>query len=64
MVDDVVSREWSNASDAWAEFVRMGKDYFREEMNNPAMFHMIGEVNKRQILDLSCGEGYNTRSAR
>ena len=61
MVDDVVSREWSNASDAWAEFVRMGKDYFREEMNNPAMFHMIGEVNKRQILDLSCGEGYNTR---
>jgi 2-polyprenyl-3-methyl-5-hydroxy-6-metoxy-1,4-benzoquinol methylase len=61
MVDDAISREWSNASEAWADFVRMGKDYFREEMNNPAMFQMIGDVNNSSLLDLSCGEGYNTR---
>jgi 2-polyprenyl-3-methyl-5-hydroxy-6-metoxy-1,4-benzoquinol methylase len=61
LVDDAVSKEWSDASEAWADLVRMGKDYFREEMNNPAMFQMIGDVNNRQVLDLSCGEGYNTR---
>jgi 2-polyprenyl-3-methyl-5-hydroxy-6-metoxy-1,4-benzoquinol methylase len=61
MVDDKVSREWNEASKPWADFVRMGKDYFREEMNNPAMLRMVGNVKDKQLLDLSCGEGYNTR---
>jgi ubiquinone/menaquinone biosynthesis C-methylase UbiE len=61
MVDDKVSREWDEASKSWADFVRMGKDYFREEMNNPATLRMIGNVKDKQLLDLSCGEGYNTR---
>lgn len=62
MVDkDQISREWDRASDSWADFVREGKDYFREEMNNPAAFKIIGNVKGKQVLDLSCGEGYNTR---
>jgi len=39
----------------------MGKDYFREEMNNPAALKMVGNVKDKHLLDLSCGEGYNTR---
>jgi ubiquinone/menaquinone biosynthesis C-methylase UbiE len=61
MVDDRVSREWDEASKSWADFVRMGKDYFREEMNYPATLKMVGNVKDKQLLDLSCGEGYNTR---
>jgi ubiquinone/menaquinone biosynthesis C-methylase UbiE len=56
-----VSREWNEASESWANFVREGKDYYREEMNNPAAFRIIGNVRGKQVLDLSCGEGYNTR---
>jgi SAM-dependent methyltransferase len=58
---DEVLREWDEASESWANFVREGKDYYRDEMNNPAMFKMIGNVRGKQVLDLSCGEGYNTR---
>jgi ubiquinone/menaquinone biosynthesis C-methylase UbiE len=61
MVDEKVSKEWDEASESWADFIRTGKDYYREEMNNPATFKMIGNVNGKQLLDLSCGEGHNTR---
>jgi 2-polyprenyl-3-methyl-5-hydroxy-6-metoxy-1,4-benzoquinol methylase len=61
MVDDKISKEWDEASKPWVDFVWMGKDYYREEMNNPATLRMIGKVKDKQLLDLSCGEGYNTR---
>jgi ubiquinone/menaquinone biosynthesis C-methylase UbiE len=61
MCDEKVSREWNEASKSWADFVRTGKDYYREEMNNPATLRIIGNVENKQLLDLSCGEGYNTR---
>ena len=61
MVDDDVLREWDKASKSWADFVRTGKDYCRNEMNNPAFFKMLGNVKDRQLLDLACGEGYTTR---
>jgi ubiquinone/menaquinone biosynthesis C-methylase UbiE len=56
-----ILKEWDKASDSWADFVREGKDYFRDEMNNPAAFKMMGNVRGKHVLDLSCGEGYNTR---
>jgi ubiquinone/menaquinone biosynthesis C-methylase UbiE len=58
---DEIFREWNEASESWANFVREGKDYYREEMNNPATFKIIGNVKGKHVLDLSCGEGYNTR---
>jgi ubiquinone/menaquinone biosynthesis C-methylase UbiE len=61
MVDDNVSKEWDKASKPWADFVWKGKDYYREEMNNPAILRIVGKVKDKQLLDLSCGEGYNTR---
>jgi len=61
LMADKVSREWDEASKSWADFVRRGKDYYREEMNNPATFRMIGKIRGKHVLDLSCGEGYNTK---
>lgn len=56
-----IAREWNDASESWVNFVREGKDYFRDELNNPGMFHLIGEVKHQFVLDIACGEGYNTR---
>jgi len=61
MVDDRFSKEWDEASKSWADFVRTGKDYFREEMNYPATLKIVGTVKGKHVLDLSCGEGYNAR---
>jgi len=60
-MDDKYSREWDEASQPWADFVRKGKDYYRDEMNNPAALSLIGEIKGKLLLDLSCGEGHNTR---
>lgn len=59
--DEKLSQEWNEAAESWADFVQEGKDYYREEMNNPAFFSLIADVKGIQILDLSCGEGHNTR---
>jgi len=56
-----IKKEWNDAAESWVDFVRKGKDYYRDELNNPATFELIGDVRDRLILDLACGEGYNTR---
>lgn len=56
-----IKKEWNDATESWVDFVRRGKDYYREYLNNPATFKLIGEVEGLLILDLACGEGYNTR---
>jgi ubiquinone/menaquinone biosynthesis C-methylase UbiE len=58
---DRVMKEWDEAAESWVDFVRQGKDYYRDELNNPATFKLIGNVKGRLVLDLACGEGYNTR---
>jgi len=55
--DDV----WDAAAEGWMDFVRTGKDYWRDGVNNPAAFRLIGSVKGKIMLDLACGEGYNTR---
>lgn len=59
--DNKILREWDEASESWSNFVQDGKDYYREELNNPATFRLIGNVKGKHVLDLACGEGYNTR---
>jgi ubiquinone/menaquinone biosynthesis C-methylase UbiE len=54
-------RQWDEAAESWADFVRQGKDYYRDELNNPAAFRLVGNVKGRLALDLACGEGYNAR---
>jgi FkbM family methyltransferase len=57
-----LSGEWDSALESWVNFVREGKDFYREEMNNPAFFNLLGNVRGKRILDLACGEGSNTRT--
>jgi len=54
-------KEWNEAAGAWADFVRTGKDFTRFGLNNPAMFDLIGNVKELLVLDLACGEGFNSR---
>lgn len=56
-----VVEQWDEAAESWVDFVRQGKDYYRDELNNPAFFRLIGNVKGQLVLDLACGEGYNTR---
>ena len=56
-----IKKEWSDAAESWVDFVRKNKDYYRDELNNPATFKLIGDVKGQIVLDLACGEGYNTR---
>ncbi|MBE0512811.1 class I SAM-dependent methyltransferase [Candidatus Bathyarchaeota archaeon] len=58
---EIIKKEWNDAAESWVDFVRKGKDYYRDELNNPATFKLIGDVRGRIVLDLACGEGYNTR---
>lgn len=58
---DRISDQWDTAAESWADFVRKGKDYYRDELNNPAFFSLLGNVRGQVILDLACGEGYNAR---
>jgi len=61
LCENDVKKEWDNSAKAWADFVRTGKDHDREELNNPAAFELIGNIKGLTVLDLACGEGYNTR---
>lgn len=56
-----VRQSWEDSAEAWADFVRSGKDLSRECFNNPATFAMLGDIRGKTVLDVACGEGYNTR---
>lgn len=58
---DRITKEWDDAAESWVDFVRQGKDYFRDELNLPGMLKLIGNVKGLEVLDVACGEGYNTR---
>jgi 2-polyprenyl-3-methyl-5-hydroxy-6-metoxy-1,4-benzoquinol methylase len=59
--ENQIAKEWNNAAESWVDFVRQGKDYFRDELNTPGMMRLIGNVKGLEVLDVACGEGYNTR---
>lgn len=61
MSDDDVARYWDGNSATWAPQVRKGFDGYRELINNPSIFEMIGTIADKDILDAGCGEGHNTR---
>lgn len=61
MNDRDIANRWDKAAELWTETVRSRGDLYREALNNPAIFRMLGSVNGKTVLDLGCGEGYNTR---
>ena len=54
-------RYWEGVVDSWVQFVRGGFDVYREYVNSPAMLRRIGAVREPEVLDLGCGEGYDSR---
>jgi ubiquinone/menaquinone biosynthesis C-methylase UbiE len=59
--DEDVARHWDANANQWSDHVRRGWDAYREHLNNPAFFEMVGDVRGKTLLDAGCGEGYNTR---
>jgi ubiquinone/menaquinone biosynthesis C-methylase UbiE len=56
-----VGRYWDGNADVWTRLARAGYDVFRDLVNTPAFFSMLGDVRGLHVLDIGCGEGYNTR---
>ena len=54
-----LKRAWDDAAEAWTDFVRTGKGHYRDFVNNPAVFKLLGNVDGKRVLDLARGEGYN-----
>ncbi len=59
--ENQIAKEWNDAAESWVDFVRQGKDYFRDELNTPGILRLIGNIKGQEVLDIACGEGYNTR---
>lgn len=61
ITEEEIVRYWDDNADSWTEQVRKGQDAYREFFNNPAFFKFIGNLGGKIVLDIGCGEGYNTR---
>jgi 2-polyprenyl-3-methyl-5-hydroxy-6-metoxy-1,4-benzoquinol methylase len=57
-----VERAWDENAPRWVSQVRRGLDTLREALNNPAFFdQFIDDLSGKNVIDLGCGEGRNTR---
>lgn len=56
-----VGRFWNENAHAWSTLTRAGYDIYRDYVNTPAFFQLLPEVRGLRLVDLGCGEGYNTR---
>jgi len=52
---------WERDAPVWIEQVRAGRDLYREAFNNPLFLAFLPDLVGKQVLDLGCGKGRNTR---
>ena len=53
--------EWEANAPAWIELSRADADRSRDLVNTPAFLDAMPGATGRDVLDLGCGEGHNTR---
>ncbi len=61
MNDNDIKNSWNRNAPGWIAGVQGGFDTYRSHINNPAFFNELGDIANMQILDVGCGEGFNTR---
>jgi ubiquinone/menaquinone biosynthesis C-methylase UbiE len=61
ITEQEVAHHWNENADVWSDHVRKGWDDYREYLNNPAFLKLVGNLKDKKVLDVGCGEGYNTR---
>ena len=61
MDDQEVAKYWDENAPEWIRGVRAGYDLYRDYLNNPAFLSMLPDLSGKRVLDVGCGEGYNTR---
>jgi SAM-dependent methyltransferase len=52
---------WERNAPVWTDRVRAGADLFREAFNNPSFLAFLPDLTDKEVIDLGCGEGSNTR---
>jgi len=56
-----IQRRWDGAAEKWdASYGKYG-DSYRQNIFNPSLFPLLGNVKGRKILDAGCGAGYLSR---
>lgn len=56
-----VAEAWDRNADRWTRDVRAGFDLYRELYTLPAFLAFMPPIDGRDVIDLGCGEGSNTR---
>ena len=60
-IENTVASLWDRNAADWIAQVREGRDLYREIFNNPSFLEFLPDLSERQVIDLGCGEGRNTR---
>ena len=58
---DAVAQAWDQNARQWTEDVRAGFDLYRELYTFPAFLDFMPPISGKDVIDLGCGEGTNTR---
>ena len=56
-----VAAHWDGNAVQWISDVQAGYDRFREAYTFPAFLDFLPDIAGREVIDLGCGEGSNTR---
>lgn len=56
-----VAAAWDANAALWAREIRAGADWTHDLFNRPMFLEFLPDLKGRQVIDLGCGEGRNTR---
>lgn len=62
MTEAEVAEFWNRNAPAWTEMSRAGYDVCRDGFNTPRFLDLLGDIRGKDVLDIGCGEGANTRT--